>query len=94
MDEPTTREDQLWCDHCNRLVKADAAAHDENGVAYCPTCGEEFSTTDTHADDDDAPDDEDAPPKPPWHFKVLLVATVIYLIYRFIWFIFWISHHA
>ena len=38
-------------------------------------------------------DDEDPPPAP-WHFKVLLVGTVGYLIYRFIWFIFWLTGHS
>jgi hypothetical protein len=37
--------------------------------------------------------EEGAPPAP-WHFKVLLFGTVGYLIYRFIWFIFWLTGHA
>jgi hypothetical protein len=36
---------------------------------------------------------EDRPPVP-WHFKVLLVGTVLYLIYRLIWFVFWLTGHA
>jgi hypothetical protein len=39
-------------------------------------------------------DDADAPPKAPWHFKVLLVGTAGYLVYRLIWFIFWLTGHA
>jgi hypothetical protein len=42
----------------------------------------------------DAVDDEEGPPPAPWHFKVLLVGTVGYLIYRLIWFIFWLAGHA
>ncbi len=30
----------------------------------------------------------------PWHFKLLVVGTVGYLIYRFIWFIFLLTGHA
>lgn len=33
-------------------------------------------------------------PRAPWHFKVLLLGTVLYLIYRLIWFIFWLCGHA
>lgn len=39
-------------------------------------------------------EDADAPPKAPWHFKVLLVGTAGYLVYRLIWFIFWLTGHA
>ncbi len=38
--------------------------------------------------------EEEGPPPAPWHFKVLLVATALYLVYRFIWFIFWLTGHA
>ncbi|MDA8290279.1 MAG: hypothetical protein M0Z33_01165 [Actinomycetota bacterium] len=38
--------------------------------------------------------EEDAPPPAPWHFKVLLVATALYLVYRIIWFGFWLAGHA
>jgi len=39
-------------------------------------------------------DDEDESPPAPWHFKVLLFCTAGYLVYRFIWFIFWLDGHA
>jgi hypothetical protein len=32
--------------------------------------------------------------KAPWHFKLLAAGTVAYLIYRLIWFIFWLTGHA
>ena len=51
--------------------------------ARCPSCGGELVL-----------DDTDAPPKAPWHFKVLLVGTAGYLVYRLIWFIFWLTGHA
>ncbi len=38
--------------------------------------------------------DDEAPTRPPWHFKLLAVGTVAYLIYRLIWFIFLLTGHA
>lgn len=32
--------------------------------------------------------------KAPWHFKILLVGTVGYLLYRLVWLIFWLTGHA
>lgn len=87
----------LWCDHCSRLIGADAIVVDDDGREHCPRCaeflGEDAPSGDAEEGENEE-DEEDGPPKPPWHFKVLLIATVIYLIYRLIWFIFWISHHA
>jgi len=44
--------------------------------------------------DSAAVDDEDAAPSAPWHFKVLLVATALYLVYRLVWLVFWLAGHA
>lgn len=41
-----------------------------------------------------AVDEEEGPPPAPWHFKVLLVGTAGYLVYRLIWFVFWLTGHA
>jgi hypothetical protein len=73
-----------WCDHCERVVAEDEMTVTSDGTRHCPDCSEELVPT----------SDDDAPPKAPWHFKVLLLGTIGYLIYRLIWFIFWISHHA
>jgi hypothetical protein len=53
-------------------------------------------TDEATADSDEVADDEraDAHPRAPWHFKVLLVGTAGYLVYRLIWFIFWLTGHA
>ncbi|MGH9093289.1 MAG: hypothetical protein ACRDZR_18200 [Acidimicrobiales bacterium] len=72
-----------WCDHCEQLVDDAETRTDEEGVSRCPTC-----------DNVVAPGDEAHPPRAPWHFKVLLIGTVGYLIYRLIWFIFWLRQHA
>ncbi|HLI00530.1 MAG TPA: hypothetical protein VKV06_07065 [Acidimicrobiales bacterium] len=45
----------------------------------CPTCGAVLTTPTRSA---------------PWHFKVLLVALVLYLIYRVYWLIEWLPKHV
>jgi uncharacterized paraquat-inducible protein A len=30
----------------------------------------------------------------PWHFKLLLAATVVYLLYRTVQGVIWLTHHA
>ena len=89
MTEQERAEDECWCEQCNRLVKRSDLRLDDDAVAYCPHCGAIFCERDAAS----SPPEEEAP-KAPWHFKVLLVGTVIYLIYRLIWFILWISHRA
>lgn len=46
----------------------------------CPTCGSAL--------------DEPAPRRVTWRFRLLIVATVIYLIWRFVQGIQWLTHHA
>jgi hypothetical protein len=36
----------------------------------------------------------EARPRAPWHFKMLLVATVVYLGYRLYQGVFWLAHHV
>jgi len=84
-----------WCRHCNRLVEdeeltapeagTDAAKDDARDL--CPTCGAEL-------DLDDGQEAKEAPVKAPWHFKVLVVGTVVYLGYRLYQGIGWLIHHA
>ena len=56
-----------------------------------PARGRTSSPAGEHATEDEG---EDGPPPAPWHFKVLLVGTAGYLVYRFVWFIFWLTGHA
>jgi DNA-directed RNA polymerase subunit RPC12/RpoP len=44
----------------------------------CPTCGRVITKS---------------RPKAPWHFKLLLVALAVYLVYRAYWFATWLPHH-
>jgi hypothetical protein len=46
----------------------------------CPNCGRVIATA-------------QAPTKAPWHFKLLLVAIVLYLGYRAWQGIAWVAHH-
>ena len=52
----------------------------------CPSCGEVVAPV--------PEDDEEVPVRPPWHFKVLVVGTVVYLGYRLYQGVGWLIHHA
>jgi len=81
-----------WCDHCNRLVAAEAVDLDRQGKHRCPLCRNDLRSA---SDEERASTDlTDERPKAPWHFKFLVVATVIYLIYRTIWIIQRATHHG
>ena len=62
-----------------------SARRDAQGNARCPDCDGLVVPTG---------DDVEGPPKAPWHFKVLLVGTIGYLVYRAIWFVGWLRHHG
>ncbi len=62
-----------------------SARRDADGNPRCPDCDGVVVPTG---------DAEEGPPKAPWHFKVLLVGTIGYLIYRAVWFVGWLRHHA
>ena len=81
-----------WCDSCNRLVDDDAVVVDKRGVHRCPLCRHELRRP-TEEEGADTPPSEERP-KAPWHFKLLLVATAIYLVYRTIWIIQRLTHHG
>jgi hypothetical protein len=79
-----------WCHRCDRLVEDDeltARPADADGRDRCPTCGEELDVGDGH-------EVTEAPLKAPWHFKVLVVGTVVYLGYRLYQGVGWLIHHA
>ena len=96
-----------WCHQCGRLVEedelaggppdpavgvrdvmpTDADVPDTAARDRCPTCGTVLEV------EDDAREEE-AHVKAPWHFKVLVVGTVVYLGYRLYQGIGWLIHHA
>ena len=89
---PPEQTTVFWCGSCNRLVAPDAVAVDRKGRARCPICRHELrSSTQEEREASIAVDER---PKAPWHFKLLLVATVIYLIYRTIWIVQRLGHHG
>ena len=93
-----------WCSKCGRPLEDDElvagpATDPEPGIEgaetvasgtdepdRCPSCGEVVAPV--------PEDDEEVPVKPPWHFKVLVVGTVVYLGYRLYQGVGWLIHHA
>jgi hypothetical protein len=65
----------------------EAASSDSEVRDRCPRCG-------TVLEVEEGADDEEAHLKAPWHFKVLVVGTVVYLGYRLYQGIGWLIHHA
>jgi hypothetical protein len=78
-----------WCETCDRFYNPNTLEAD----GTCPSCGRQVAQP--------APDGSAAPPSPepgegtgaPWHFKVLIVVTAVYLGYRLFQGIFWVAHH-
>ena len=59
-----------WCDDCNRFWNPNTLRAD----GACPTCGRLVA--------DPATTDAAEAPKAPWHFKLLVLAVVLYLGWR------------
>jgi hypothetical protein len=85
-----------WCDDCAKFWNP---ATLKEGA--CPSCGARLEAPSRasapaagHASAG-APElaDDEARPRAPWHFKMLLVATVVYLGYRLYQGVFWVAHH-
>ena len=81
-----------WCNSCNRLVADDAVLVDRRGVRRCPLCRSELSRPKDDHPDSLVPADEHV--RAPWHFKLLLAATAVYLVYRTVWIIQRVTHHG
>lgn len=62
-----------WCEDCAKYWTPNAMNKD----GTCPSCGRVVQTPEPPAGD---VDDE----KTPWHFKLLVVALVVYLGWRFV----------
>ena len=63
-----------WCEECSKYWTPNSM--NEDGT--CPSCGRVVEAPEVV--DDEAGDDD----KAPWHFKLLVVALVVYLSWRFI----------
>jgi hypothetical protein len=66
-----------WCETCSRFFNPNSLATD----GTCPSCGRAV---------DDASWVATAPEMAPGHFKLLLVAVVVYLVWRVIQMIGWL----
>jgi len=76
-----------WCDDCAKFWNPPSL---RDGA--CPTCGATLEAAPAAS----APAEvttREARPRAPWHFKMLLVATVVYLGYRLYQGVFWVAHH-
>ncbi len=79
-----------WCDECARFWTPPSMKPD----GTCPSCGRTLTAELVTARNLDLKKLAGDDARVPWHFKVLLVGTIGYLIYRLIWFIGWLRHHS
>ncbi len=59
-----------WCEECAKYMAP--SAMNEDGT--CPTCGRQIEERPEAADDE----------RTPWHFKLLVVAAVLYMVWRLV----------
>lgn len=59
-----------WCDTCSKYYAPTALTKD----GTCPTCGRPVAE----------PPEQEESESAPWHFKLLVGATVVYLGWRFV----------
>ena len=70
-----------YCDHCEKYWTPNSM--NEDGT--CPRCGADLDAPERESGDSGEADAESAErEKVPWHFKLMIVAIVIYLVYRFV----------
>ena len=81
-----------WCDTCHRPVANEVVVVDKRGVHRCPLCDHALGPAPKGQVIEDP--DEETRPRAPWHFKVLLIATGVYLVYRAIWIVQRLTHHG
>jgi hypothetical protein len=70
-----------WCEDCSKYLTPSTVRSD----GTCPTCGRQLGEIGSRPDDatDEVP--------VPWHFKLLVVALVVYLGWRGIQLIGWLT---
>jgi len=78
-----------WCDECAKFWNP-PSLHD----GACPTCGAELETPVRVDPAGRQPDAGEERARAPWHFKLLLVALVLYLAFRAYQGAFWLFHHV
>lgn len=70
-----------WCDTCDRFYNPNSLRPDGS----CPTCGRVVAVEADVAHPADA--------GAPWHFKVLIAATAVYLGWRLLQGVVWVAQH-
>jgi hypothetical protein len=73
-----------WCETCDRFYNPNSLRAD----GTCPTCGRDVGRSAVAT-----ATAEDGAPATPWHFKVLLLATVVYLGWRLVEGVVWVAEH-
>ncbi len=76
-----------WCDDCAKFWNPPSLRD-----GHCPTCGAALAAGSRGSAGAPSPDVERT--KAPWHFKLLLVALVLYLSYRAVQGVVWVVHHV
>lgn len=65
-----------WCEECAKYFTPNSVKTDGS----CPSCGDAIQLPDGHDHGDERADDE----KTPWHFKLLVGMTAVYLGWRLV----------
>lgn len=74
-----------WCEECSRFLTPTSMG--EGGE--CPSCGRVIVTAEDESAD--TGHDMDEQPEVPWHFKLLVLATILYLLYRAVQGVVWLA---
>ena len=77
-----------WCATCQRFLSPPTVTPD----GRCPTCGRAVEPGQARPPGDTPPAGEEELPPVPMHLKVLGVALVVYLGYRFLQGLEWLIH--
>lgn len=73
-----------WCETCDRFYNPNTLQAD----GTCPTCGRLVASPQRPLAADSA---EGTGSGTPWHFKLLVAATVLYLTWRLLQGVFWLA---
>lgn len=71
-----------WCDTCDRFYNPNSLLADGS----CPTCGRKVAAPEVG-------ETAEEPSGAPWHFKVLVAVTAVYLGYRLFQGAVWVVQH-
>ena len=77
-----------FCDTCDRFYNPNSLHTDGS----CPACGRQLGDPAVESPGTDDPAAE-ASGGAPWHFKLLVAITVVYLSYRLVQGVVWLTHH-